>query len=362
MRFKSIGNLFTDIKTIPHQLDQKLYPSLNGLRGISILMVVIYHFAVRYYDHFPQIEFFGALGVNVFFVISGFLITTLCIKEKVLTSTISLRDFYIRRVFRIIPVAWLYLLVMVIINYFFQLHLAPANFLAALFFVSNISFFNQVQYDWSLSHYWSLSTEEQFYLIFPVFIKKAFGIFVAMILFIAVVIPCILYLQTLIPALNIKIFTFALRYLLKFQGISVGCLFSVLLFKGYLSFGKYGFIVSIISLLLIAYLKFDPEQTLRAAFLNLTVSVLIGIVIVNNIVPSASLLYQFLNLKGLSWIGILSYSIYIWQQLFLSNDARFPVSLLPINLLFLVVVPVLSYFTFEKYFLRFKKKFSHLKK
>lgn len=357
MNYKRL-NIFSEVKEIPGILNQKKYPSLNGLRGISILMVVFDHFNDLYNWHFKNMAYLGALGVNVFFVISGFLITTLCIKEKVLTGTISLKNFYIRRVFRILPVAYLYIVVIAIVNFAFHLHMSVMSFIAAVFFLANISYFRKTQFDWNLAHYWSLSVEEQFYILFPIFIKRRFGFFVCIALAIPFAIPFISYLQTVIPILNFGLLSSAIRYLNKFQGIAIGCLFSILMFKGYLKFGKLNLAVTLISILMIVYIGYDSTENLRASFFNLIVSIFTGFIVVNNIAYNNNTIYKFLNIKLLSWIGILSYSIYIWQQMFLSNDSRFPLDRYPLNLLFVIVIPILSYYCYEQYFLKLKVKFS----
>jgi peptidoglycan/LPS O-acetylase OafA/YrhL len=179
---------------------------------------------------------------------------------------------------------------------------------------------------------------------------------VVIILAITLLAPIMVYLQTVIDFMNTGIITAALHYLIKFQGISVGCLFSVLMFKGYLNFGRFSLMVTLISIFMIFYLRFDPFFSLQSCFTNLIISVFVGFIIVT-ISPKTNLVYRFLNLKPLSFIGILSYSIYIWQQLFLSNDARFPLSKYPVNLIFLALIPLLSYFYYEKYFLKLKARF-----
>ena len=179
----------------------------------------------------------------------------------------------------------------------------------------------------------------------------------AIILTITLLAPIMVYLQTVINFMNTGIITAALHYVIKFQGISIGCLFSVLMFKGYLNFGRFSLAATLISIFMIFYLRFDPFFSIKSCFTNLIISVFVGVIIVNNISPKSNLIYKFLNLKPLSFIGILSYSIYIWQQLFLSNDARFPLSKYPVNLIFLALIPLLSYFYYEKYFLKLKARF-----
>ena len=195
--------LFDEISIIPKVLDQKIYPSLNGLRAISILMVLIFHFIDLYHPgKLAGIYFIGPLGVNIFFVISGFLITTLCIKEKVLTGNLSLRSFYTRRALRILPVAYLYVFVVIVINSIFKLHIGPVYFLAAFLLVMNLSIARQFGSDWNLAHYWSLSVEEQFYLFFPVILKKAWRLYIALLLLVIFIVPFVYYLQTVAGVFN----------------------------------------------------------------------------------------------------------------------------------------------------------------
>ena len=303
------------------------------------------------------ISYLGPLGVNVFFVISGFLITTLCIKEKVATGNLSLRNFYVRRVFRILPVAYLYILVVIILNFVFKLQLTVYNVVIAVFFLSDISVI-RFKFDWNLAHFWSLSVEEQFYIFFPVLIKKKFKLFVFFVLTLPFLVPFMFYLQSVIPSLNIALLSSMLRFLNKFQAIAIGCLFSVLMFKGYFKFGKLNFVITLASIFMIFHLKFDAFVSLRSSFVNLIISIFTGFIIVNNVQYKNNPIFKILNFKPLGFIGILSYSIYIWQQLFLSNDPRMPLSRYPINLLLLIIVPCLSYFLFEKYFLTLKNRFS----
>jgi len=361
MKLNKITDIFSEIKEVPPILDQKTYPSLNGLRAISIIMVLFSHFIHRYYVRFDSLTYLGTLGVDVFFVISGFLITTLCIKEKAITGNLSLKNFYIRRALRILPVAYLYIFVIATLNYFLKLNITFLSFVSSAFFLANLSFFKKphlgVQSDWNLGHYWSLAVEEQFYILFPIFIKKKFSVYVGILVTVIFLVPLIIYFQSIFSSLNIGILTAALRYVIKFQGIAIGCLFSVLLFKGYLNFGQYKLPLTVISIFMIFYLKFDVEFSLESCFKNLATSVFVGFIVVNNISPQTNVIYKFLNLKVLNFIGILSYSIYIWQQLFLSNDPKFPLSKYPINLIFLAIIPCLSYFYYEKYFLKLKARF-----
>lgn len=150
---------------------------LDGLRGLAVLAVVIYHF---FSDILPG----GYLGVDLFFVLSGFLITSLLVREYRVNNTISLKDFWIRRFRRILPAALVTLFIVTAIVTAIGGDIAVGireQFLGTLFFVNNWtqiatsqSYFaeNEVQV---FAHYWSLAVEEQFYIIWPL---VTLGIFV----------------------------------------------------------------------------------------------------------------------------------------------------------------------------------------
>src|SRR5208282_5823467 len=83
--------------------------SLDGLRALSIVMVILCHGAGAFRHENDLLDYLGHLGASIFFVISGTLITWLLIREKEETGSVSLRSFYIRRALRIIPVFWLFI-------------------------------------------------------------------------------------------------------------------------------------------------------------------------------------------------------------------------------------------------------------
>ena len=149
----------------PFLLSMQRIPSLDGLRAISITLVVLSHLVKWKHVSLDVVGSYGALGVHVFFVLSGYLITNLLLREYDRSSTISLREFYIRRAFRIFPAAFVFLGVVVVL-YWHQMrwfHVA-----AAVFYVANMD----LTRPWIFGHLWSLSIEEQFYLLWPFAVKK----------------------------------------------------------------------------------------------------------------------------------------------------------------------------------------------
>jgi len=153
----------------------KYRPEIDGIRAVAVVLVLIYHagFNIEGTALFKG----GFLGVDVFFVISGFLITTI-IQKKIEVGTFTFIDFYSRRARRILPtlftvllavlpVAWIYMKPKAIIEF-------ANSILASLFFSSNINFLFEDSYTAESSllkpllHTWSLSLEEQFYFFFPI--------------------------------------------------------------------------------------------------------------------------------------------------------------------------------------------------
>jgi peptidoglycan/LPS O-acetylase OafA/YrhL len=147
--------------------------ALDGLRAISIAFVIVDHMLRNHLvsGDGPWWRFdLGRVGVRIFFVISGFLITGLLLRELETTGRIHLRRFFFRRFMRIAPPALVFLGVMAIVAAAGFSPATPRDFLHALTYTSNY-----VQMPWDLGHTWSLSVEEQFYLFWPL-VLAAFGL------------------------------------------------------------------------------------------------------------------------------------------------------------------------------------------
>ena len=156
------------MQTKPTQVEY-FRSDIQGLRGIAVLLVVIYHTGVA----LPG----GYIGVDIFFVISGFVITQLLLRETNATGTISLKSFYERRIKRILPavafaiIGILFLSIFALSPFGEQQQVAQTA-RASSFFAANFYFYLQDSY-WALAenplrHLWSLAVEEQFYIFFPV--------------------------------------------------------------------------------------------------------------------------------------------------------------------------------------------------
>lgn len=154
----------------PDWVEKGRIPCLDGLRAISILLVLGFHASGT--EGFPSSEWLrsllrhGGVGVDVFFVISGFLITLLLFREQDRTGRISLCKFYIRRSLRILPAMFAYLAFVALLQAMGIASLSTIDWVVALTYTANFhgTFSHSAQ---PIEHLWSLSVEEHFYLIWP---------------------------------------------------------------------------------------------------------------------------------------------------------------------------------------------------
>lgn len=158
---------------------QSHLPSLDGMRAISILLVLVAHFTATMDHKTVYSDYLGPMGVSIFFVISGLLITWLMIRERDATGGFSLKNFYIRRFLRILPVFWALILVVSVLRSFHAIDIRWLDIIRALTFTHNYPMTaRDPQCAIWLGHTWSLSMEEQFYLVWPslfAFLPKRFA-------------------------------------------------------------------------------------------------------------------------------------------------------------------------------------------
>lgn len=145
-------------------------PALDGYRAVAVMLVVVYHLGIGL--HFRQ--FGGWLGVDMFFVLSGYLITSLLCVERARSGRISLRAFYLRRMLRLAPLSLAVLAVIWSASTFAPhrsgLHVSNFGALSVIGYFSNWVLIHRPADLGSASHYWSLSIEEQFYLLWPLIV------------------------------------------------------------------------------------------------------------------------------------------------------------------------------------------------
>jgi peptidoglycan/LPS O-acetylase OafA/YrhL len=323
-------------KSIPHRI-----PSLDGCRAISIILVILSHLcdtpSFHSFDPYARMIYhFGPFGVKVFFVISGFLITTLLLNEERKNGRISIKMFYIRRAFRIWPVAYAFILVLAVLAWRNWITLPAHNLLyAATFLINHVQ-----EGSWFTGHFWSLAIEEQFYLVWPL-------VFLAPLL------------RTLSYVYQPGIFD-AMQQSLLFKGdaIAVGCLLA--LFSKELETSRMVhclitlrgfFVIPVISVIMYITLKPFPVFYWAAGE---SIALLCIAASIWRVVHVRDLAFWFLNTKWLVTVGVLSYSLYVWQQLFLNPMSASVFNRVPLNLLLVCGVAAFSYHFIESPFLRLR--------
>lgn len=340
--------------------------SLNGLRAISIIIVILYHFKLHgtidesaYLVKLLDLFFRGGFGVNVFFVISGFLITTLLIKEENKTHSISLKNFYIRRTLRIFPAFYFLLLVYFIMQ------------LLGYIYISNIAYFSAITYtkyifkdgkEWFTGHAWSLSIEEHFYLLWPVLFKvfKKYRNTVPWLLILLSVVYEVFRLKDFPNQYNLNI-------LARANTLAIGCLFAIHkdAIVNYLQ-AKWAYVIAIATttVLMLSYFENNFPTNLMIGKLfyvlggtdGIISSFAIAFIMFYSIYGPKNWWYWFLNTKLINFIGLLSYSLYLWQQLFTYKSDMF-INKTPYNFIFLILASLFSYYIIEKPFLKLKDRF-----
>ena len=351
----------------PDFLDKTYLPSLDGWRAIAIIFVILGHAKLTVspsslYYYFAETFIYAELGVRIFFVLSGFLITTLLIKEHIRFGKINIKNFFIKRVLRIFPVLYLYMLIVFFLNYYLNLGLVRDNFLGPLLYLNNFTFFTGT---WLTGHTWSLAVEEQFYLIWPFLYAAVTKKLWLLCLLIISLVPLLKILYYFKP--NTYDATLG-PFITNADAIFSGALISILSFKNIFKTSQKIWNVKGLDLLFILLIFISIFSVHRgiAGFIfypasNTICNLMICLLLMRTLINNQSLLFRLINQRILVHIGLLSYSLYIWQQLFIvptnMYGGSFNLFIFPLNIVLAFAAAYLSYNLFEKYFLHFKTQF-----
>ena len=334
----------------------KYRAEIDGLRALAVIPVIFFHAGFSFFSG-------GFVGVDVFFVISGYLITTIIIKE-LNNNTFSIKRFYERRARRILPALLLVILISSIISFVFLTRSELASYfksvIATLLFFSNFYFYKTTPYFRSesdlepLLHTWSLSIEEQFYIIFPIllllfhnFFKKY--IFLILIFgFVSSLFICQFLALYTGGILNFY-FTFSRAWELALGAICA----HILIYKNLSYSSLIKNLLSTIGIILIVFsIFFFSRQTVFPSFYTLVPTVGTSLIIL--FADRDTFINKILSIKFLVSIGLISYSLYLWHQPLLAFGRIFFDDLSTFKKLILIFLSVLmsifSYFFIEKIF------------
>jgi len=341
-------------------IEHERLASLDGLRAISIAFVLLGH--LQGTSGFPELAFahwlagLAHLGVAVFFVISGFLITTLLRTERACTGAVSLKRFYVRRALRIFPAFYTFLVVMMLASAAGLLTLGAADLGFSLTYT--VSYY--AGRSWTIGHLWSLSVEEQFYLIWPflfVVLAKRHAFLAAVAAFVAG--PLVRTAMDVAfplpsPWNGLEIFPAVA------DSIATGCILALsrrwLLGQSWylrLTASNVALLVLVPAVLAINALDGYALVDLLGSPVKLLA---IAVLIEASTRRADSLVGRALNLKPVAFVGVLSYSIYLWQQPFINRHSTAAWCAFPLNIVLALGFALLSYYLVERPFLRLRKR------
>jgi peptidoglycan/LPS O-acetylase OafA/YrhL len=338
-------------------------PALDGLRTVAVVTVILGHvgFAVP-----------ADLGVSVFFVLSGFLITWLLLKERARTGAVSLKTFYLRRAFRLLPAYYVFL-ALSLANYYGRSHGAGTTrtdiILPSLLYYAN--YFNAFHDHppTPISHTWSLAVEEQFYVVWPL----AFCFFFArgrraVIRFLSIAIVLVAAWRSFLYC-DVQVGTAYVynAFDTRFDNLAIGCLAAVLAQSprtGAMAqtISRRSIYPAITILLILASRSMPLIYHFSAGF---TVdAVLIAVAILQIMQLASRPAWRWLDHPAVRYVGTISYPMYLYHGLCNSfaaqvvpNPSRLPARFL-IAITACILLGTMSFYLVEKPFLRLRQRFA----
>ncbi len=366
---------------------EKLYfPNLNGIRCVAALLVIIYHieqiksiYNIQNYAYeSPFIDIIGHLGVILFFVLSGFLITYLLLMEEKTTNKISVRQFYMRRILRIWPLYFLVIVLALFVLPNFSFFTLPGfgkevvldnltiKIILYLTFFANmvLSFFGIIPY---ASQTWSIGTEEQFYLIWPIIIKYIKRNRILLMILVVIVYVAI---NLILNSRYSNFLPYKKVFTEFWTGFSIDCMaiggfFAVLSFQGSkflkLFLNKYLFYVILTATIILIIIGFHFPL-----FHDEIYAVMFGIIILN--FATNRQIKLSLENKVFNYLGKISYGLYMFHPIAVVVTIKIGMQLgivsnyyfYPVSVLLTILISGVSYKYFEKKFLSYKMKFSSI--
>jgi peptidoglycan/LPS O-acetylase OafA/YrhL len=291
-------------------------PSLDGIRGVAVLMVMAHH---------AGLARGGFLGVDVFFVLSGYLITALLMQEWERTGSISLRNFYARRALRLLPALLVLLAALLVAPRLFGLgDFVPwRQALIVLSYWPNWASAFGIINLYVLSHTWSLGIEEQFYLLWPPLLSLLLALRVGRTATLGVVLTGILGASVVRwTLLELSDDWRRLYYGLdtRMDSLLLGCLIGLLAAWGWLPkqgrllvVTRYATAPAVASLLALTYRAPSLESEDLYQGVGLLACLAVSVVLVTLLASPPRLAILVLEQPMLVWIGRISYGLYLWH-------------------------------------------------
>lgn len=328
------------------------FPQLDGFRGLAIILVLVGHYDLS------RLGPLGGFGVLCFFVLSGFLITGLLCQEKATSGEIDLKRFYLRRALRILPAFLVFLITAAVLIATHRITDVPwYTVLISFLYLNNI--FGRGE---SLGHLWSLALEEQFYALWPGTFKKlgerrALQLAVVAVISISVIRAA---------AIRLNLFdyyssVFYERPWFRFDSILIGCCMAIWLNKRILASAvdnarRWMSPSVLLPVALIWTLWAERFPSLRPFYLTIQM-VLAAAMLLHVVIVPEGIWPRIFSHASFRFIGTISYSVYLWQQIFMiSNVPDWGwIRIFPFNVLASVFAGVASHYLIERPFLKLKR-------
>lgn len=341
-------------------LSERTLPSLDGLRALAAFLVVFYH---------SGLPAGGGLGVLMFFVLSGFLITWLLLREEEQWGNISLKQFYTRRTLRIFPAFYVFWLLQVVGFEVLGRRIDVSQAIASFFYVSNYYQAILGDPDTGLSHTWSLGVEEQFYLLWPLafMLLRKTGNRARVLTFAIPVVWAYRLVSVLVFHVNQGYVYEALD--MRIDHLLLGCLLAIVLFqrshsrlwqvacsRPWTLWISMGALATSVAIGRYAHGLFRYRDTV-----GFILDPLLCAILIVQALTFGRQAARWMNWGWVRWLGKISYSTYLYQQVTLRPTRLFLKFLpMPIQLAASIVVclgcAAASYYFVESPFLAFKDK------
>ncbi|MDQ4123386.1 MAG: acyltransferase [Acidobacteriota bacterium] len=344
------------MQNVPFRLGHR--PELDGLRGIAILLVLLHHAGI-------PLMHGSHIGVDIFFVLSGFLITALLCQEYEKYGRISLKNFYIRRLLRLTPALALLLTILgaytVATKSGAELVKTGKAIIYTALYLSDFALAFGFTNLGALEHTWSLAIEEHFYLLYPLALVLVFGkklsrrtiFFLIGALIIAITIHRAFLWGPSPEEVNRVFYGFDTRA----DGLLIGCLLGLAASWGKLPSVKWFTALAAALTLFLAAVFASWNSALYAyglPLINLSTALVLAFALTSR--P------KYLSNKVLVWVGTISYGLYLWHNLIFilvrERITESPWGILILGSAVSVVCAALSYYLLEKPCLKLKERFT----
>ena len=347
-------------------LGQKKLPSLDGVRAVAVLLVIFHHLNVPYSP--------DGRGVLTFFVLSGFLITWMMLNESEKTGDVSIRNFYLRRILRIFPGFYVFLVLAFAAQWLTEGGMSGTtlgDYLGAFSYTSNYRFALMPHMNHACWHTWALSMEEQFYLLWPcLFVAFQKDLRKLSHLLIAAIVLVDVYRIVLFFKFQVNENWLERSFDCRVDHILVGCLLAVLIKRGVLlrfwNFLAARTWISLVSLaLMVASIAMDFRFQLpyKFAFGFVVDPLLTAIFLVQVIAMGSTWLWGWLNWRVVRYLGQVSYGMFLYHmmanRLVLNLVGRHSLWIhVPVVTACAVLLGACSFHLVEMRFLRLKSRFT----